>query len=170
MSFELRKQLADLKAECNALFEQRLRVLREKKENAISLMIDEAISFLQAQGFTVSNYFPNTIEANYKGSMNIRIQFSDPEDSFIGADITIDVDYLSQSYGFGVNLKRAYFNSIQAGDLSAEIMQYQAMITRLTELGWTDIDGSFEIVLIKQDLSKLTFSSMAEVLAFVLEM
>ncbi|SUU98742.1 Uncharacterised protein [Avibacterium paragallinarum] len=32
MSFELRKQLADLKAECNALFEQRLSVLRDKKK------------------------------------------------------------------------------------------------------------------------------------------
>ncbi|MFQ1049072.1 kinase [Avibacterium paragallinarum] len=170
MSFELRKQLADLKAECNALFEQRLSVLRDKKENAISLMVDEAVSFLQEQGFTVINNIPSTIEANYKGSMNIRIQFSDPADSFIGADITIDVDYLNQSYGFSVNLKRAYFNAIQTGDLSTEIMQYQAMIKRLAELGWTDIDGSFEIVLIKQDLNKLTFSSMEEVLAFVLEM
>lgn len=32
MSFELRKQLADLKAESDALFEQRLAVLRNKKK------------------------------------------------------------------------------------------------------------------------------------------
>ena len=31
MSFELRKQLADLKAECDALFKQRLALLQGKK-------------------------------------------------------------------------------------------------------------------------------------------
>ncbi len=170
MSFELRKQLADLKAESDALFEQRLAVLRNKKENAILLMMNEAIAFLQAQGFSVSNTIPDVVKANYKGSMNIEIRFSDPQDSFIGADITIDVDYLAQSFGFGVNLARAHFASISAGDLLAEISQYQTMVDKLKSLACSDINGSFEITLIKQNLEKLAFSTMTDTLKFVLEM
>lgn len=170
MSFELRKQLADLKAECDALFKQRLALLQGKKENAISLMTNEAIAFLQGQGFTVSNLIPDTIEANYKGSMNIRIQFSDPKDSFVGADITIDVDYLAQSFGFSVNLAREAFNGILSGDLVEEISQYQTRVEKLKLLGCSDIDGSFEITLIKQNLEKLTFSTITDTLKFVLEM
>ncbi|SUU98743.1 Uncharacterised protein [Avibacterium paragallinarum] len=37
-------------------------------------MVDEAVSFYRAR-FTVINNIPSTIEANYKGSMNIRIHF-----------------------------------------------------------------------------------------------
>lgn len=170
MSFELRKQLADLKAETDALFKQRWETLQAKKENALSLMKNEAGAFLQSHGFTVSHSMTNVIDANYKGSMKIKIKFSDPKESFIGADITIDVDYLSQSFGFVVNLSRHIFDSILANDLSVEIAQYQAMLNKLNELNCKDIDGSFEITLIRQNLDKLTFSSISDVLKFVLEM
>ncbi|MCQ9124344.1 kinase [Rodentibacter caecimuris] len=170
MSFELRKQLADLKAESDALFKLRLEILQSKKENALFLMKNEAGTFLQSHGFNVVHSMTNALEADYKGSMKIKIKFSDPKDSFIGADITIDVDYLSQSFGFNVNLSRQSFDNIFADDLSVEIAQYQAMVDKLTELNCKDIDGSFEITLIRQNLDKLTFSSISDVLKFVLEM
>lgn len=102
--------------------------------------------------------------------MNIRIQFSDPKDSFVGEDITIDVDYLAQSFGFSVNLAREAFNGILSGDLVEEISQYQTRVEKLKSLGCSDIDGSFEITLIKQNLEKLTFSTITDTLKFVLEM
>lgn len=172
MSFEKRKKLADLKADCDVIFQHRLEVLQEKKKQVISSMRDEAVYFLVEQGFSVDKLSlvrtPLSVEADYKGSMKIRLVFSDPKDSFMGADITLDVDYLRQKFEFSINLARQSFPHIWEDDLDVAISLYTELHQKLIELDSQDISGNYDITLIKD--SPQTFNCVSDMLKFVLEM
>lgn len=174
MSFEKRKKLADLKADSKKLFEQRLAALLEKKNKAISSMRDEAVYFLSEQGFSIDKLAlvrtPLSVEANYKGSMNILLVFSDPNDSFIGADITLDVDYLKQKFEFSINLNRRSFPNIWEDDLDKAISNYLNQNEQISMLNASDIDGSYKITSISSSNHNTEFINISDLLKFVLEM
>ncbi|AOF54450.1 hypothetical protein BKG91_09470 [Rodentibacter caecimuris] len=174
MSFEKRKKLADLKADSNALFEHRLAVLLEKKKQVVSSIRDEAIYFLNEQGFSINKSVlvnsPLQVEADYKGSMKIKIVLSDPADSFMGADIILDVDYLKQKFEFTVDLFRQSFDTIWEDDLDKAILDYISQNEKISELNAADINGNYKITLIKSQNQKTEFENISDVLKFVLEM
>lgn len=170
MSFQQQKQLADQKDINKKLFEIRSQVIDNKKKAVLQTLKNDAIHFLKSLDFSVSAMPEmHTISANYKGQMNVNLTFSKPEETFFGADIVVDVDYLKQTFILGVNLTSQSFEHIWDNNLEKAITQYTEQNRLLETLNASDIDGSYQIHLKQENAQFIYFATINDALKHILQ-
>lgn len=170
MSFQQQKQLADQKDINKKLFEARSTTLENKVKVVLQTLKNDAVAFLKSLDFSVSAMPEmHTISANYKGQMSVNLTFSKPEETFFGADIVVDVDYLKQTFILGVSLTRQSFNHIWDENVEQAITQYAEQNRLLEELNASDIDGTYQIHLKQENAQFIYFSTIHDALKHILQ-